>query len=442
MKRTLMICIIGLLGLLPLTALTIDEAVSLALEHNLSLTRSRIEMEGKKRASDRSWNNFIPQINAGASYSRGTSITGDVSPGREEWTPGISASASIALSPAVISIIGQTKTDYEAGLLSYEDAKQSLELEVRKYFYQILLLRSNVELAEQNISSAEERYRETAALARVGQASHLEELQAQVDRENLRPVLRSAQTQYENALDSFALVLGLPQSEQIAIVGALEDTLPPPVSSAERARGSPPDEQRAPMPSVNEAFSTLALKKSIESLQQQRKSLQYQTYAPSLVLSWNGNPTFADNTWADSSGSISVGLSFNLDALLPGSAARTKIDAIDDNIRIAANQALEASLNQQSRVRQYTRTIEQSIESVNALLLNIELAEQTYAMYVESYRHGTSDLQQLRGAADSLSETKNRLYQEYYTLIAATLDLEKEINVPFGSLVRDEERKE
>ncbi|MDR3171260.1 MAG: TolC family protein [Treponema sp.] len=430
MKQTLLICIIALLGLLPLSALTIDEAVSLALEHNLSLTRSRIEMDGKKRASDRSWNSLIPQINAGANVSRGTSLTGDISPGREEWTPGISLSASIGLSPSIISTIGQTKADYEAGGLSYKDAKQSLELEVRKYFYQILLLRSNVELEQQNISSAEERYKETAALAKVGQVSHLEELQAQVDRENLKPVLRSAQTQYENALDNFALVLGLPQLEQIAIVGSLEDALMPPAGEHKAI---------VSMLGVKESFSTLALKKSIESLQQQRKSLQYQTYIPNLVLSWNGNPAYTNDTWADTNGSFSVGLSMNLDALLPGSAARTKIDALNDSIRVAENQIQEASLNQQSRVRQYMRTIEQSIESVNALLLNIELAEQTYTMYVESYRHGTSDLQQLRSSADSLSQTKNRLYQEYYTLIAAALDLEKEINVPFGDLAKIEQ---
>jgi outer membrane protein TolC len=220
--------------------------------------------------------------------------------------------------------------------------------------------------------------------------------------------------------------LGLPQSEQITVVGTLEGA----------SMTSPP------IPGVNEAFSIMTLKKQIESLQRQRKSLQYQTYAPNLVLSWNGNPAYANDTWTDSAGSVSVGLSFSLDGLLPGSAARTRIDSIDDNIRIAETQVREASLNQQSRMRQYIRTIEQSIESISALLLNIELAEQTYAMYVESYRHGTSDLQQLRGAADSLSQTKNRLYQEYYTLIAATLDLEKEINVPFGSLAGDEERKE
>jgi outer membrane protein TolC len=136
-----------------------------------------------------------------------------------------------------------------------------------------------------------------------------------------------------------------------------------------------------------------------------------------------------------------VGLSLNLDSLLPGSTARTKLDSLNDSIRAAENQIREASLNQQSRLRQYTRTIEQSIGSVDVLLLNIALAEQTYAMYVESYRHGTSDLQQLRSAADSLSQTKNRLYQEYYTLISAVLDLEKEINVPFGNLANIGQQK-
>jgi outer membrane protein TolC len=425
MKQTISICIILLLWVARLSALNVDEAVSLATEHNLSLERSAIETAGKKRVADRSWNSLIPQLNAGASVSRGVSITGDLIAGREEWTPGISLSASVALSPAIVSMIGQTKADYAAGLLSYEDAKQSLELNVRKYFYQILLLRSNVELAEQNISSAEERYKETASLARVGQASHLEELQAQVDRENLRPILRSAQTQYENAVDNFAIVLGLSEPDSITISGALEDALLLPRNENKTAIS---------IPIVNEAFATSALKQSIESLRQQRKSLLYQTYIPNMVLSWNGNPTYANGALTDSSGSISLALSLSVDSLLPGSAARTKIDALNDSIRIAENQVAEAALNQQSRARQYLRTIEQSIESVDALLLNIELAKQTYAMYVESYRHGTSDLQQLRSAADSLSQTRNQLYQEYYTLIAAALDLEKEMIVPFGSL--------
>jgi outer membrane protein TolC len=83
------------------------------------------------------------------------------------------------------------------------------------------------------------------------------------------------------------------------------------------------------------------------------------------------------------------------------------------------------------------RALEQSIESIEALSLNVDLARETYSMWEESYRQGSADLQQLRNAADSLSEAENRMQQEQYNLLAAILDLEKTLNVPFGTLNKE-----
>jgi outer membrane protein TolC len=81
--------------------------------------------------------------------------------------------------------------------------------------------------------------------------------------------------------------------------------------------------------------------------------------------------------------------------------------------------------------------MEQSVESIEALSLNVDLARETYSMWEESYRQGSADLQQLRNAADSLSEAENRMQQEQYNLLAAILDLEKTLNVPFGTLTKE-----
>ena len=64
----------------------------------------------------------------------------------------------------------------------------------------------------------------------------------------------------------------------------------------------------------------------------------------------------------------------------------------------------------------------------------MDLARETYEMWTQAYRQGSADLQQLRSAADSLTEAENRLRQEQYNLLAAMLDLEKSLNIPFGSL--------
>ncbi|MCL2215183.1 MAG: TolC family protein, partial [Treponema sp.] len=146
--------------------LTVDEAVRIALDNNLSLRRTAIDLGTRKRTADRSWNSVLPSLNAQALVSHPASVTGPIQPApsmgpagityidRDVWTPGFSLSAGITLSTAVIENINRAQADYEAGLLSYEAARQELELQVRKLFYQILLLDANCELVAQNFQSA------------------------------------------------------------------------------------------------------------------------------------------------------------------------------------------------------------------------------------------------------------------------------------------------
>jgi outer membrane protein TolC len=61
----------------------------------------------------------------------------------------------------------------------------------------------------------------------------------------------------------------------------------------------------------------------------------------------------------------------------------------------------------------------------------VELAESAYAMYEEAYRQGAADYQSLRNAGDSLLQAQYQVQQEYYNFIAAALDMEKELNIPF-----------
>jgi outer membrane protein TolC len=408
------------------TLLTVDDAAVLALKYNLSLERTRIETEGKKREAGNAWNSLVPSLSAGASYGRGTSLTGDLTPGREEWTPGVSLSASLSLSPAIVSEIQRAKADYEAGLLSYEAAKQELELQVRKSFYQILLLQGNVELADRNIASAQARYEEAAAKARVGQVPRLEERSAKVELENLKPAKRNAETLLRNALENFALVLGIDAGETIRLNGSLAIAAPI-VSVLNDIHGA-----------VNgrESYTTASLRKSLTALEAQRKTLWNQAYIPSLRLSWTGNPAYANDTWSDSSGSFSIGVSIPLENFFPASKSRNQIAAVDDTLALYQSQITEALQNQDIQIRQNMRALEQSIESIEALSLNADLARETYTMWEESYRQGSADLQQVRNAADSLSEAENRMQQEQYNLLAAILDVEKTLNVPFGILLK------
>ena len=405
------------------TVLTVDEAAALALEHNLSLERTRIETRGKKRDAENAWNSLVPSLSAGASYGRGTSLTGDLAPGREAWTPGISLSAGISLSPSMVNDIQAATYNYESGLYSYETARQELELQARKAFYQILLLQGNVDLADRNIVSAQERHEEAAARARAGQAARLDELSAKVELENLKPAKRNAETQLRNALESFAQILGLDPGGEIRLEGSLE-------RAPRKAGGLDIAEHR------QESYSAAALRESLAATEAQRKSLWNQAYLPSLRLSWTGNPVYANDEWTDSGGLFSISLSIQIENFFPGSKAKNQLAALDDSLALSRSRIAEALQNEDMQIRQSMRALEQSMESMEALALNADLARETYAMWEESYRRGSADLQSLRSAADSLSEAEHRMQQEQYNLLAAALDLEKALNVPFGTLLQ------
>jgi outer membrane protein TolC len=416
------LCLSGAVLSLPAqTVLDADQAVKIALESNLSLQRTRLEITGAKRRAGRSWNTLIPSLTASGSVNRATSLTDPVPPGQDKWVPGLSLSAALQLSPVMVTAIRETKKEYEAGLITYEGARQELEFQVRKLYYQILLLQSNASLMAQYAATAQNRYEQTLALGRVGRASRLDELSAQVDLQTQNANLRSAETQYSNALDALKQLLMIPAAENITLQGAFT------VVSGDDGFGY----------SEGNSWSILSLRKSIELLETRRKSALNQAYAPTLSLSWNTSPFYVNKDWTDN-GQFSIALSFSLDSLLPWSSAREQINSINDSITNQQSILQEAVLNSRNNIEQLRKNIVQTLENVETSRLNVTLAEETYRMYEEAYRTGAADFQSLRSAQDSLSLAQNRVLEEQYNLAAAFLELEKELNVPFGSLGKRE----
>ncbi len=396
-------------------AITMAKAVELAAANNLSLQRSKLNADAKKRAADRAWNSLLPTAKAtGTLYRSNEATVGD-----PEWTPSVGLGLSLTLSPSIVSGIDEAKADYESGLITYEQANRSLELTIRKSFNQVLLYKANVDIAARKIETAKSQYDQTAAKAKFGQASQLDALSAQVNWEAKKPTLASAEAAYQNALDAFKLLLGLPVEQAIVLDGSLG------TSPAETSLGT--------AVRTDESADVVALRKSLELAQLGKKVVQDTYRMPSLSLSYSKTPTYANDEWSDK-GSFSATIGIQLDSFLPWSATQEKLDQYDDSIASLSNQIAEAKKESEGTLRQLRRSIEQSIGSIEALVLNVTLAEKSYAMYEEAYKKGASDLQNLRDAGDTLEEARLSVVKEQYTLTNAILDLEYELNVPFGSI--------
>jgi outer membrane protein TolC len=403
--------------------LDIETAVRIALEKNLSLERSRMESASAKRRYDRSWNGLIPSLGTGVLAAHPSSITGPVPPETNTWTPGFSLSVTLQLSPSIITDIERTKEDYEAGLLNYAAARQDLEFQVRRLYYQLLLLQANTELMEQNAAGAQSRYEQIRTQQRTGQASNLDELSARLDVQTQQTNTRSAMTTYNNALDSLKQLLMISPEESIVLRGDLQTLSLAGESTEARLSG--------------EAPAIGVLRKTISSLETQRRGLRVSSYAPSLNLSWNASPLYSGRTneWIDN-GQFSVSLSMSLDNFFPWSRTKEDIDSLSDSIAMLQNHLQENIVSHQNVVQALRRNIIQSGETIETLRLNLTLAGETYKAYEDSYRRGASDLQRLYSARDNVLLAENQLLAEQYNLAAAILELEKELSVPFGTFMR------
>jgi outer membrane protein TolC len=224
---------------------------------------------------------------------------------------------------------------------------------------------------------------------------------------------------YANALDGLKSLLMIPEDETITLNGSLDFST-----------DAMPEHQ------YGESLSITLLRKSIEVLKAQRKAAQARAYAPVLNLSWNAAPARSNDDWLDSGGQFSATLSFALDGLFPWSPAKEQIDSLRDGIALQQSLLQESLINSRIALRQLERNIAQSIETMETLVLNVTLAEETCKMYEEAYRQGSSDFQSLRSARDGLSSAQNSVLEERYNLAAAILELEKELAIPFGSLGR------
>lgn len=437
--------------------LDIHRAVELALANNVGLASSRIDTAAKQRKLDSAWNVFIPTVDVSGTMARmniqntASGLVPDfsslVSSGifdrvsvfsseMPQWSVSGSVSAQLMLNVALFEGMRNLKLDYEAGLITYAQARIKLERDVRKAYYSILLLEENVALMEENITAAERRASQAQANYRAGLVPELTLLQAKVAAANLRPPLEELRNAVKSSLAGFAMNLGLPRGTAIR----LADT-PDPVFvdlDANSLTGSV----------ASGRLEVRSLLKSMELIESARKLTTLQLYSPSLILGLNFDPTFNPildpfkNSWVDSdnwnqrAGMFRATLSYRLNGLLPftkEAQALVDLDESREKLRIALAQTIRGM---ETEVDSIVLRLDKARRGIDALQLNVELAKRAYALAEEAYKSGAKDLLDVQNSELELRKARNEVLKENFNYMTGLLDLEYALGVPFGTFER------
>lgn len=213
-------------------SVTLDEAVSTALEIRGDVQSARSEYRASEWQSRGATYWFLPSVSGQLSFQRDHDIREIEVPGMgslpmgSEYTSMAGITVQVPLyipqGPAGARLYGRSRDLAETRLRSTELDAVS---QVIKAFYGVLLSQRMLQVAEEALEIAREGYELAQARYDAGTISRFELLQSHVAWQNRRPEAISARSALETARRGLAVAMGLDDTVEVEVEGFLEDPI-------------------------------------------------------------------------------------------------------------------------------------------------------------------------------------------------------------------------
>jgi len=211
-------------------AVTLDEAVGIALENRGDVQSALMSYESAvwtSRSADL-W--FLPQVNGQFAFSKNYDVHEMTIPGMGSFPMGTEYSSIAGVSVTVPLFVPQgpagsrlASRAEELSLQQSRAAEMDAVVHVVQVFYGVLLAQEMMDVSVEALNIAEAGYELAVLRYNAGMISRFELLQSRVAWENRIPILISAENSVKNAFAGFAVALGQESDAHFLIEGSLDD---------------------------------------------------------------------------------------------------------------------------------------------------------------------------------------------------------------------------
>lgn len=230
---------------LPLTA---EEAVERAVSLSEEVRTAEAEWGVTASQVTQARSAWLPQISAALSYDRAlasifdgldASIPGDDDEGLtalpfgrpNTWSGALQISQPVYTGGRVSANVNRARSTEAAAELRIEEARADIALQVREAYFQAVLSREMVRIAQESYELADAQLKQVELFREQGTASEFDVLSAQVERDNLQPGIVQAQTSERVAELNLKRLTNIPADQPIELVTPLE----PEIADVDRA---------------------------------------------------------------------------------------------------------------------------------------------------------------------------------------------------------------
>ncbi|MEW6195663.1 MAG: TolC family protein [Bacteroidota bacterium] len=416
---------------LPLTAqkkLTLDEAISIALQRNTALIKTKNTIYTGEAQLKNAYGDLLPTLGAQATWNwqRVSDIGGiqrdyfgnDVEVPASEvdsrsYSVGIGGGITLFDGLANISNISQKKDNLQAIEYNIEKAKQNVVYETANYFYQVINADELKKVREENVKYYQKFYETVQERNRLGSVAKADVYTAQVQLGNAELLLIQAQNSYENALSSFLNYLALNVLEDYSLVDPYGGQT---AADADAYLKDYEDVQAMVSAALDNRFDYKSQQLTVNSAES------------GLTMARSGLFPSLSGNYSYSSGATKPGnlfdrkvLSFGLTLSIPifsNWSTESQIQSAEVNLLNAREDLLALERLVKIEVKQGFLDLTAAKKSLDVASKNVTAAEETRKINQERYNLGSGTildvLQADRDYTDALRNKINALY-DYYT---------------------------
>lgn len=213
-------------------ALTMEEAVALAMKDNTTIQVARKNAEIYAQQVRQYWSSVYPQIVASASYTRalrGQEIITSMGSFKMSLDNAASASLEGTLvlwkGGAVRAGIKAAELASQSGYLQLEETQNQIKDVVTTLCFGIILSHALIQVQQENLNIAKDHLKEITSKYKQGLASDLDVLNQKVKVSNSEPPLIQALNSYDLGLLTLRRVLNKDPQDPLSLTWQLQDVL-------------------------------------------------------------------------------------------------------------------------------------------------------------------------------------------------------------------------
>lgn len=409
------------------TVLTMDDAINLALEKNSELKIAKMEVDKSEQKLREAKSGLFPKLDLSGQYQR--YIDKPViflPPGSPLGRTLVIGSDNSYLAAAQLSMplfalplyegMGLASDALDIAEQNYISVKNKIVGDVKKSFLTVILTRETKDVMRQSLKNAEDNFENIKRLNSAGTLSDYDVLRAEVQVENLKPVVLQMENNYKLSLEALKVAIGLDANQKIDVVGEMD---------FDESYKIPTEAEV--IEELLQKNPTLAILEKQVKLNDRNVSLEQAAYFPSLAGFGNyqyqtqaNDFKFSDYNWVKT---FVLGLQLQI-PIFNGFKTQSRVNQAE----IGLNQAVEQKRNLTEAIKTQALSVlyrvQQAVKRIEGQNKTVKTAQEGYEIAKLRLENNVGTQLEVNDAELALRQAKLNRLQAIYDFKVAEADLE------------------